>query len=223
MTRVASEAAVAAGVRIDRSKAARSTSGEPFDVRLYDSIAHVDPSEWDAFLDPDDLQATHRFVTVCESSQVADAVYRHVLVYQGDDLVAIASFSQMEVALDLLAGHAAQAAIRFARAWRPSFARVPVAFCGLPVSFGRSLLRFRPGAPAATIALLVAEELQSWAAQCGARVLCFKEFDAAEVESLDSLARLGYFRAPSLPFCTLPISWSSFDQYLSAMRATYRR
>lgn len=223
MTRVASDAAIAPGARVRSSKTARSTYEETFDVRLYESIAHVDPSEWNALLDPDDLQATHRFVTVCERSQVAGAAYRHVMVYQGDDPVAIASFSRMEVSLDLLAGPAARAAIRLARRWRPSFARVPVAFCGLPVSFGCSLLRFRPGAPAATITLLIAEQLQKWAAQCGARVLCFKEFDAAEAGLLDSLARLGYFRAPSLPFCTLPISWSSFDEYLSAMRATYRR
>ncbi len=223
MTRVASAAATAAGAPDKSLKAARSTSGRPFDLRLVDSIAQVDPSEWNAFLDPDDLQATHRFVSLCERSQVADAAYRHVLVYQGDDLVGIASFSRMEVELDLLAGRAARAAIRFARRWRPSFARVPVAFCGLPVSFGCSLLRSRPGAPAATIAALVAKELELWAAECGARVLCFKEFDAAEVELLDSLAQRGFFKAPSLPFCTLPIRWPSFDQYLGAMRAPYRR
>jgi predicted N-acyltransferase len=223
VTRVTSEAAAAAGARHSSSPAAQSGSARPFDLRLCDSIADVDPSEWNAFLDPDDLQAAHRFVSVCERSHVADAAYRHVLVYQGDQLVGIATFSRMHVALDLLAGRAARAAIRFVRRWRPSFARVPVAFCGLPVSFGRSLLRFRPGAPVATITALVAKELRSWADEYGARVLCFKEFEVAELDSLDSLGQLGYFRAPSLPFCTLPIRWSSLDQYLGAMRANYRR
>ncbi|MGD2216535.1 MAG: GNAT family N-acetyltransferase [Gemmatimonadales bacterium] len=212
-----------ASKRHSASGVARPPSGRSFELRRYDSIAEVDPEEWNAFLDPDDLQATHRFISVCERSRVADASYRHILVYHADTLVGIASFSRMEVALDLLAGRAARLATRFVRRFLPSFARVRVAFCGLPVSFGRSLLRFRRGAPAAAIAELVAGELERWADECDARVLCFKEFDPAEVDSLDSLAQQGYFRAPSLPFCTLPLRWPSFEAYLRAMRAGYRR
>jgi hypothetical protein len=37
------------------------------------------------------------------------------------------------------------------------------------------------------------------------------------------LAAHGYFRAPSLPSCELAITWRSFEEYLEAMRAGYRR
>src|SRR6266545_2708741 len=101
-------------------------------VRAFADIADVDSTEWDAILDPDDLQATHRFVSVCQRSGVEGAAYRHVMVYRGERLAAIASFSRMDVKVDLLATGFARAGIRWVRRHRPSFLVVPVAFCGLP-------------------------------------------------------------------------------------------
>lgn len=186
-------------------------------------IAAVDPGEWEAFLAPDDLQATHRFIGVCQRSRVAEAVYRHMMVRQGERLVAVASCSRMEVALDLLSTGLVRAAIRGVRRWRRNFLRVPVAFCGLPVSFAQSCLRIRPGADAPVIAGLVARELEAWARASGAAVLCFKEFSPREQPAVEPLEQHGYFRAPSLPSCSLAVAWGTFEEYLGAMRAGYRR
>ncbi|HYT70365.1 MAG TPA: peptidogalycan biosysnthesis protein [Gemmatimonadales bacterium] len=192
-------------------------------VRAFADIADVDSTEWDAILDPDDLQATHRFVSVCQRSGVEGAAYRHVMVYRGERLAAIASFSRMDVKVDLLATGFARAGIRWVRRHRPSFLVVPVAFCGLPVSFGQSCLRFAPGADRAVLLPILSRELDAFGAETEARILCFKEYAPAESVALAPLAAAGYFRAPSLPSCRLTIRWSSFDEYLAAMRAGYRR
>jgi len=192
-------------------------------VRAFADIADVDATEWDAILDPDDLQATHRFVSVCQRSGVEGAAYRHVMVYRGDRLAAIATLSRMDVKLDLLSSGIARASIRWVRRQRPSFLVVPVAFCGLPVSFGQSCLRFAPGADPVDLLPILSRELDTFGAETGARILCFKEYAPAESAVLPPLAAAGYFPAPSLPSCRLTIPWSSFDEYLAAMRAGYRR
>jgi predicted N-acyltransferase len=138
-------------------------------------------------------------------------------------LLATASFSRMEVALDLLSTGVVRSVTRAVRRWREGFFRVPVAFCGLPVSFGQSSLRIRPGADAPAIAGLIAEELERWAQSTGTRMLCFKEFATRELPVVETLAEHGYFRAPSMPSCTLPITWRTFEEYVGAMRAGYRR
>ncbi|MEK7799054.1 MAG: GNAT family N-acetyltransferase [Acidobacteriota bacterium] len=203
----------------------RSTAGATgrYVVHAHSDIAGVDPHEWDALLAPDDVQATHRFIGVCQHSRVADAAYRHITVHDGRQLVAIASFCRMQVALDLLSTGVVRGAIQGVRRWRRDFLRVPVAFCGLPVSFGQSCVRLRPGADAPAIAGLVARELESWAQSSGTAVLCFKEFAPREQPVVEPLMEHGYFRAPSMPSCTLAIAWRTFEEYVGAMRAGYRR
>ena len=200
----------------------RAAAGN-YSVRTYDDIAQVDPHAWDALLAPDDIQASHRFVGVCQRSGVADAAWLHITVHDGDRCLAIASCSRMQVDLGLLSSGLARGAIRSARRWRRDFLRVPVAFCGLPVSFGQSCLRLRPGAGAPAITALVALALERWAAGNGASVLCFKEFAPGEQRIVEPLTEHGYFRASSLPACVLDIPWLTWEGYLGAMRAGYRR
>ena len=194
-----------------------------YDVQTYSDIDSVDPRAWDALLAPDDVLATHRFIGVCQKSRAADAAYRHITVHDGRRLVAIATCCRMQVALDLLSTGFMRGAIQGVRRWRRDFLRVPVAFCGLPVSVGNSCLRLRPGTEAKAIAALVARELQSWARESGTAVLCFKEFAPREEPIVASLPEHGYFRAPSMPSCTLDIAWRTFEEYVDAMRAGYRR
>jgi hypothetical protein len=61
-----------------------------------------------------------------------------------------------------------------------------------------------------------------WARSTGTTVLCFKEFAARE-HLVEPLTEHGYFRAASMPSCSLAIAWRTFEEYLGAMRAGYRR
>ena len=203
--------------------AERDRSRGHYVVRAHADIAGVDPRAWDSLVEPGDFHATRRFIGVCQDSRVADATYRHVTVHDGKQAVAIASFCRMPVALDLLATGVVRGAIRTARRLHRDFLRIPVAFCGLPVSCGQSSVRLRPGADARAIAGLVAEELESWGRSAGAPVLCFKEFAPWERPVAEPLTEHGFFRVPSLPACTLAVEWRTFEEYLGAMRAGYRR
>ncbi len=202
---------------------ALATAPRQYVVHEDSDIAAIDPREWDAFLAPDDFHSAHRFIGVCQRSGVADAVYRHITVHDAGRLIAIASFSRMEVALDLLSSGVVRGVTRVVREWREGFFRVPVAFCGLPVSFGQSSLRIRPGADAPAVAGLIAGELERWAQSTGTAVLCFKEFAPPELPLMEPLSEHGWFRAPSMPSCTLDIPWRAFEEYVGAMRAGYRR
>jgi len=194
-----------------------------FTVRRAADITAFDRAAWDAVLDPDDLQTTHRFISVCQDARVEAAAYRHVMVL-GDGVVdAVASFSRMDVRLELLSPTPFRSLVGRARRWAPRLLRVPVAFCGLPVSFGRPCLAMRRGADRAAIVSVLARELQAWAEEMGADILCFKEFPPREEMDVASLASLGYFRAPSLPTCSLELRWTTFNAYVGAMRAAYRR
>lgn len=186
-------------------------------------IRTIAPQLWDSILDPEDLQASHAFVRTCQESCDAQTPFWFLTIQKGPDLVCCAVFFAMEVSLDLLAPRWTRRVVRCARRWTPSLMKLPVLFCGLPVSFGRSCLRFRPGAPAAELIRIVDATMQQIAHEQKIDLVCLKEFDEHENTQLSCLTQRAYFVAPSLPACTLPLRWKSFDQYVAAMRADYRR
>jgi predicted N-acyltransferase len=192
-------------------------------VRVVRSIHEVDPAEWDSVVPADELQGTHAFVAACEDSGVEDAVYRHVVVYRGGRAVGVASLACMPVALDLLSTGLARTVIGALRRLKESFLRPRMLFCGLPVSAGRPCLHWSPAADAAHVVRAVGDVMERVADEMGVRILCFKEFDAAEAALMEPLEAMGYFAAPSLPTFRMAVPWTSFDAYAAGLRAGYRR
>jgi hypothetical protein len=172
---------------------------------------------------PDDLQAHHRFVKVCQDSNAGDARLHHVVMERNGRPVCTASLSMMRVKIDLLAGPRFRGVVHRVRRFRPRFLELPLLIAGLPVSFGQSCLRIDRSVRPAELLPLLTEVIESVAAESGASLIVAKEFSPFECADLDGLEALGYSPAASLPGCTLPVRWANFDHYLAEMRAGYRR
>jgi hypothetical protein len=192
-------------------------------VRIHRDIDDIDPDEWDSLLAADELQLSHRFVRLCQRSRVEDADYWHLLFSERDRLCAVASLSRMYVCLDVLASGATRSVIRALRRRYPSFLRVGLLFCGLPVSFGQPCLKLAPWADAGAVCRMLARVMDRVGRESGAQLLCLKEFDPAAAVVVDPVCRHGFFRVPSLPSCSLGLRWDSFSGYLRDMIAGYRR
>lgn len=193
------------------------------EVRIFRDLHEVEPDLWNSLLAPADLQLTHRFVVSCQDSGIEDARYWHLTIFEGGMLQCIATLSRMTVSLDLLSGNVIRTAIRKLRRFKTRFMQVPVLFCGLPVSFGQPGLRLRSGARVPTIMAAIASQMEMIARQHDIPLLCFKDLDPKLAAEADVLGSCGYFQAPSLPACSLSLRWDSFEQYISCMRAGYRR
>jgi predicted N-acyltransferase len=137
--------------------------------------------------------------------------------------VATAVISAFTVSLDIFLGKAAQRLVARVRRWFPRCLRIDVLFCGLPASFGQSNLLIADDAPAQPVLESLAAEMESIASETGLRFLCVKEFKPHELARVDGLQRLGFFRGYSIPYMTLDVRWRSFDEYLRALRHSYRR
>lgn len=192
-------------------------------ISEFPCAAAVPASEWDSLLEPDDLQATHRFVRACEEADVEGAEYRHLMIHIDGTLAAVATLCRMRVKLDLLSAGAGRRLIRGVRRFRSGFLEVPVIFCGLPVSFGQSLLRLHPAANAGLVLHAVHDAAERFAAGTATTVVCFKEFTDPELRQLVPLTERGYLQLPSLPSCRLALPFRTFDEYVGAMRSGYRR
>lgn len=192
-------------------------------VRAFRSINQIAAAEWDSILPPDEIQLRHAFVRACEDADIEHAEYRHLLVFREGELAGIASLFRMTVRLELLCPGALRSLIEAARRVYPRFLRPTLLFCGLPVSAARPCIAFRSPADAPFVLAQVAGFMESVAGELGARLLCFKEFRPAEALLLDALREHGFFRAFSLSSFRMALPWQSYEAYLGAMRAGYRR
>jgi predicted N-acyltransferase len=191
-------------------------------VRVFRDIHDVDPLLWDSLLDPDDLLASHRYVSVCQDSGAEGDSSWHLLVMDGEELVATTSLSSMVVSLDLLTVGGTRRVIRAIRRIRPGFLKIPTLFCGLPVSTGYSAIRFAEHADPVPALVAVANEMSRIAESEGIGLLCFKEFFPGETPVMDQLLSRGFWRGHSLPFCSMPITWCDYQDYLSSLTTGYR-
>ena len=194
------------------------------ETRVHDSIDEIEPAMWDSLLEPGDYLASHRFVGVCERSGIGAAQFRHVLVFEGGALAGLASLFRMDVPLDLLTTGVTRRLFDLARRLKPSLTRVPVVFCGLPVSLGGSCLRIAPNRAASEVVACITAAMEDFAAETKTGFLCCKEFAQQEQNLFAAaLGASGFFSVPSQPGCKLDIHWHDWPDYQGSLRAGYRR
>ncbi|HEX5269865.1 MAG TPA: GNAT family N-acetyltransferase [Gemmataceae bacterium] len=201
----------------------RRRAAGPLRVGVHRDIDEIDAAEWDSLLSPEELQLSHRFVRLCQRSCVEEAEYRHLLVYQAGRLCCVASLSRVDVPLDVLASGTMRRVIESVRRRFPGFLRAGLLFCGLPVSFGQPCLKVAPWADAEAVGGLLAGVMRRVGRETRAHLLCLKEFDPVAAVAVEAVRDHGFFRAPSLPSCSLDLRWDSFSGYLREMTAGYRR
>jgi predicted N-acyltransferase len=192
-------------------------------IRVFRDIREVDAGQWDSLLGPEDLQISHRFIRTCQESGIQDAEYWHVMVDDTIGLCCVATLSRFHISLDVLCQGWSRAVVRTIRRVHCKFLQIPMLFCGLPVSFGQPCLRIRNDADAPTAIRQITQTMENVAYQTKTSFLCFKEFSPAQTTVMETLEAVGYFRATSLPACSLPLRWSTFEDYLGSLRSGYRR
>jgi predicted N-acyltransferase len=193
------------------------------ELHVFRDISNVRPSDWNCLLDPEEIQMSHQFISACQESRIENAEYWHLVMCDSRGPCCVASLSRIHTSLDVLATGYTRTLLRCIRRLHKSFLQIPILFCGLPVSFGQPCLKIRQGADVPAVIGLLVATMEEVARRTGTGLLCFKEFDPKCAAGLDVLCRHGYFQVASLPSCTLPLRWRSFDEYVDSMRAGYRR
>ena len=191
-------------------------------VRLR-SILEIDENVWDGIVPEEGFFHCHRFIRSIEEARVQEADFWYLLFYDDQRLVGSAALCAFRVSLDLFTGTTGQILIRFLRRMVPNFLKVPILFCGLPISIGRHNLLIADPDSSDDILRRLHEEMTAISRAENVSYLCVKEFDEQLRPQMDRLVDDGFLRLPSIPYMSLPIRWPSFAAYLEDLRHTYRR
>src|SRR6201984_3509854 len=130
-------------------------------VEIHRDTRDIDPRDWDCVLRPDDLLMSHAFVRVCQDAQIENATFWHLTVWDGAEIAGIATIHRMAVNLELLSDGLTREFIGKLKQRWPDVMRIPVLFCGLPVSCGRPCLRISAGADCSAVCRAVARTMEN--------------------------------------------------------------
>lgn len=187
------------------------------------SVQDLNRQDWQQVCDQqDDLLMDIRFLEVVESS-LADLTEVWLAIgYERSRPVACAVLSRFSLDTAIFTSSWAERGVAWIRRFFPGYLKLPVLFCGLPVSMGENHLRISPAAHTPHVVSTLAAECRRIARANGCWTIIFKEFDDTDAARLQGLTDLGYLRGDSLPMNRFGYAFDDLDEFIEALRSHYR-
>lgn len=188
------------------------------EISLAESIAGINPSEWDEIADGSVL-ASHACQRLTEETSAAGPQCRYFLARENSKLQAALAWwversdGRIRMLEETLFGSLQRVPRLF------GVRTLPAMNCGGLLCWHSNVF-FRPGLPEAERtrlfeALLAQMEHEAERAGC---VICFRNIPRTARGLSDVFVSRGYLRSPELPVCYLDIEWDSFDGYLRGLK-----
>jgi predicted N-acyltransferase len=189
-----------------------------------EGMAAVDPDAWDAIARPGQAPIRHGWFTAWETAELRGLRSRPLVAHRhGTDEIAVAVpayFYDLDMAV--VQSPALENAISHVRRLWPRLMVARVLEIGTPTPLVPPFLR-APDVSAREAARVIAEAALAEAEAGDAKMVIAQSFESAEGETADALRAAGFRPVPIPPTVVVDLPWSSFDEYLGAMRAQYRR
>lgn len=185
-------------------------------------MSGVSHAEWDALLTPGNAPLSHGYVSAWQHAELPNFEWRAILAHDSDRVLRAAAPAYF---YDLDAGVVQDLPrpLQIMRRQFPRLFRMRVYEIGSPVSMCNPLLAAgnvdRRAAAKAILETATREADAEGAAMTIVQNFCDGEHDPA----CDAIRELGFSRLPVPSSVVLDLPFDSFDDYLLAMRAPYRR
>lgn len=203
----------------------KEARAEEFDsaksITVHRSVNEVPADEWDALLPRDSLIRTHRFFKAIEESALDEFTPFYIVAREKGEITAHCCVYYFEQDLALFQKGVNRRAVEIVRKVFPSFLKVPLMECGIPVALGSSF-SFREGGNRAEAVKLLVSKMEEISRRFRVRVFNIREFSPDIVDNFSSLEDLGYFRTRNLPDTFLVHDFESIGDYFGSMRSKYR-
>jgi hypothetical protein len=222
------ESARAAGpctgrLTISPQRADRRASGR-ISGRCASGLTSIDAAHWDRLLSPGVMPLKHGFLSAWETSELPGLRSRPVIACREGESAPIAACPAYFYDLDLPTVRLPQLApvlepIR--RLW-PRFGFARTYEVGSPTPLVNPFLVADERLRAEAVPPMIEAALEEGQAG-GAQFILVQNFTSRQGPGAESLTANGFVSVPGPPSGVLPLPYSSFEEYLSSMRAQYRR
>lgn len=203
--------------------AERLDLGNGITALLYHTIKDVPQAEWDARAHFHSEATSWAFWNVLEQSKLNDFCYHYAILFdQSGDFLTQTCFYDVTTDLAIFGPNWLRQLLGTVRNVWPSFMKLRMLECGTPVTLVSPPVVILPGKDPAPAVKALTTLLRKIAKRQKQLLIVVRDFEppAAPLERL--FAANGYHISQNLPNTYLNINWSSWPDYLQAMRSYYR-
>lgn len=206
---------------LDRS---RAVNDGPLRAEAVPGLDRIEPEEWDALIPAGAGALRHGFLRAWEQVELSRLKSRPLVVREPGSRRLLAAAPGYHYELDLAAvQHSVPPRMLDAvRRLLPGFLNAPVYEIGAPAARIDPLLLSSTVDPQAAAGALVAASIDE-AHKLGAQMIVVQDLVSPDGALAAALRVRGFSPVSSLPTVAVELEFPSFDAYLAAMRAKYRR
>lgn len=189
-------------------------------LEVHSRIAEVGPA-WDALAPRGQVGLERRHLSAIERSGINAIEPFYILAYEGDQPVGIAYCFLFDLDLGFLDKDLSPDTVRALRAWHPGFMRARVIEFGFLSGLGETFAA-RDGRLGA-VARAAAREMERIGRERQVDFVLIRDMPHARyAKALAGAAQDGYQPLLGFPIARMALPWSSFDEYLKALKGTSR-
>jgi predicted N-acyltransferase len=202
----------------------RDHSAPSLRAQAIDGLKKIQPDHWDALVPPGSAALTHSYLAAWERSELSGLCSSPVVAGQPGSERPLAACPGYFYELDLVEVRfpAATDVLAPIRRVRPGFLYALTYELGSPTPLTNPFLVADQGLRAQAVPKLIGAALAEGSRRA-AQFLLVQNFTSLEGPAAEELQRLGFAGVPILPTAVVDLPYESFDDYLAAMRAQYRR
>jgi hypothetical protein len=193
-------------------------------ARVLSGLGEVESSRWDDLVPPGAAGFTHSFLQAWEQAELPGRSARPIVVpvRGGGGLAAAAAAYHYDLDLATVSIPILPGPVRMIRRFWARYMTLRVYELGAPAARHAPVL-VAPGVEAAEVAerIIAAAVREAEAAQ--SPMIVVQDFVRDGGPLAAALSRHGFGRVEALPSFVVDVRFSSFDEYLQAMRSKYRR
>lgn len=187
------------------------------------SINDIDAARWDSLVGPDAVTRTHAYLAAIESAGIEDCRHFYPVIFNArNEMVAHACVYTIVTDFAQLLPGPLRPFVRALRALWPGFLRARLTECASPLVVGHSI-SVRDEAQRAQIVRRVADAATDIAYSQRSPVVLVRDFLGADAGDVGALLEHGFNRVSNMPLARIRIRWSTYREYLAAMRPRYRK
>jgi hypothetical protein len=189
-----------------------------------EGLAQVPAGDWDRLLSAGSSALSHGFLRAWERCELSGLRSRPVLAFEAGSSRPLGACPGYFYDLDVVGVRVPSLvkALGVVRRFRPAFMTVRTYELGSPTPLTNPFLVTSGVAREVVVPQLVERALQE-AEAAGAQFVLVQNMASLHGPAAQTLMPLGFAGIPILPTAVVDLPYKSFDEYLSAMRAQYRR
>ena len=206
----------------DLSKSAHEnpTSSNGSRIECYTSITEVPVSIWEKFAQRDSVGLEMGYLYAIEDSGINDIHPYYLIGYRNAEPIGIAYCFSIQMDLAKMANSYPPEVLRTIKTWKPDFMEVRIVEVGHIASIGTTIEALQPYMP--NFLDMLSEKLDEIAQFENADLGLIRDISPSSLSEFDVLKNKGYQSVMGFPVARMKLNWSSFDEYLAALKSQKR-